>query len=192
MILRNAMLRALLFLPIAMLTFAEENGGGGERGPYDTLGPWKIANTLIFVALFGYFIYKKAPAFFNARSADIQKAIREATGLKMDADLRYSEMDRKMATLSDEVRKIREQSVIEMEQEHRRREKETEEAIRRIQANADAQVQAFRQAATRRLRDQTADLALDLAAKRLAERAHDPLPEDSLHEFIHLVERGKN
>lgn len=188
---RFVLVRALLFLPMAHAAFAQETGGG-ERGPYDTLGPWKIANTLIFVALLGYFLYKKAPAFFQARSADIQKAIRDATGLKMEADLRYSEMDRKMATLSEEVKKMREQAALEMQQEHRRRERETEEAVRRIQGNAEAQIQGFRQAAVRQLEAQAADIALELAAGRLADRAKAPLPEDALNEFIHLVERGKN
>lgn len=188
---RTILLRLVLLVVAASTAFAQENGGG-ERGPYDTLGPWKIANTLIFAALLGYFLYKKAPAFFNSRSADIQKAIREATGLKMDADLRYSEMDRKMATLGDEVRKMREQSAAEMEREHRRREHETEEGVRRIQANAEAQIQAFRQAATRSLQEYAAESALNLAATRLEERANRPLPEDALNEFIHLVERGKN
>ena len=51
----------------------------------------------------GYFDRQIRAQFFNARSADIQKAIQEATGLKMNADLRYSEIDRKMANLSSEV-----------------------------------------------------------------------------------------
>lgn len=188
---RRVLLSSLILLSAAGAALAAQETGG-ERGPYDTLGPWKIVNTLIFAALVGYFIYKKAPAFFSARSADIQKAIREATGLKMTADLRYSEIDRKMATLAEEVKKMRNQSDAEMALEHQRRQEETAEGVRRIQANADAQIQAFRQAGTRGLRSYATDAALDQAAKRIQERAGPDLSEDSVHEFTKLVERGRN
>jgi len=71
---------------------------------------WHLINTALFAIGLGWAIWKMAPSFFNARSADIQRAITEATGLKMQADLRYSEIDRKMATLPDEVKRMKEQS----------------------------------------------------------------------------------
>ena len=180
---------ALVFVLSASALFAQE--GGGERtGPYDTLGPWKIANTLIFVAILGYFLYKKAPVFFNARSADIQKAIRDATGLKMEADLRYSEMDRKMATLAEEVKKLRDQATAEMEREHERRRQETAEGIRRIQTNVESQIQAFRQSGEAALRSQAANAALELAAQRIQAQAGRALSQESLGEFLHLVRKG--
>lgn len=189
---QRAAVSVLVTLATGGVLFAQENATGGEHGPFDTLGPWKIANTLIFAALVGYFIYKKAPAFFNARSSDILKAIQDATGLKMDADLRYSAVDRQMATLPAEMKKLRDQSAVEMGREHLRRRQETEEAIRRIEANADAQIQAFLQGGIRALRTHATDAALDLAAQRLRERAGESLSEYSLHEFTHLVEKGQN
>ncbi len=99
---------------------------------------WHVINTAIFAAGLGFAIWKLAPAFFNARSADIQKAIREATGLKMQADLRYSEMDRKMATLAEEVKRMREQSRIEMEREHGRRQGETADELEHINKSGAA------------------------------------------------------
>ncbi len=183
---------ALVLLSGPAASWAQESGQSGEGGPFDTLGPWKITNTLIAAAVLGYFLYKKAPEFFNTRSADIQKAIRDATGLKMEADLRYSDIDRKMATISDEVKRLRNQAALEMERERQRRQQETEEAIRRIQANANAQIEAFRQAGTRSVRAYAADAALDLAARRIREQAISAVSEDSLHEFTQLVDRGKN
>ena len=81
---------------------------------------WKIVNFAIFAAALGFALVKYAPGFFNARSADIEKAIKDATGLKMDADFRYSEVDRKMANLAGEVDKLRAQSKAEMDREHQR------------------------------------------------------------------------
>ena len=151
---------------------------------------WHLINTAIFAAGLGFAIWKLAPAFFNARSADIQKAIREATGLKMQADLRYSEIDRKMATLGEEVRKMREQARIEMEREHERRRQETADELEHINRSIAAEVQALRSEATNQIRQRTAQLALRLAERRLRDTAA-PSNDQLFQDFIHLVERGK-
>ena len=92
----------------------------------DAVTRWKIANTLIFAIGLGYLIAKYAPAFFNARSGEIQKAIQDATGLKIEAEFRSSEIDRKMAGLAEEVKKLRQQYADELEREHERFRHETE------------------------------------------------------------------
>jgi F-type H+-transporting ATPase subunit b len=150
---------------------------------------WHVVNSAIFAAGLGFAIWKLAPAFFNARSADIQKAVREATGLKMQADLRYSEMDRKMATLGEEVKRMREQARIEMEREHERRRQETTDELEHINKSVEAEVQALRSEAAFHIRQRTAQMALGLAERRLRDAA--PSSDQLFQDFIHLVERGK-
>ncbi len=147
----------------------------------------------MFAIGLGWAIWKIAPGFFNARSADIQRAIKEATGLKMQADLRYSEIDRKMATLPDEVKRMKEQSAAEMEREHRRRQEETARETCGASKNmSTAEIEALRQEAIRGARQRTARSALQLAEERLAARVSGSSNDDLLQDFIHLVERGKN
>jgi F-type H+-transporting ATPase subunit b len=153
---------------------------------------WHLINTALFAALLGWGIWKTAPRFFNARSADIQRAITEATGLKMQADLRYSEIDRKMATLPEEVKRMKEQSATAMEREHRRRQEDTAREVRRIGEASAAEVEALRQEAIRTARQQTARSALQLAEERLAARVAGSSSDELIQDFIHLVERGKN
>ena len=105
---------------------------------------WKLINTGLFAIAFGYLLWKSAPRFFNARSADIQRAIKDATGLKMNADLRYSEADRKMATLPDEVKRLRAQAAAEMEREHARIQHDTEQEIQHIRRNIQFESDALR------------------------------------------------
>ncbi len=111
-------------LPIVILLLAgaphalAQETAAQETAALDVVTRWKIINTALFVIGLGWFLWKYGPAFFNARSADIQKAIKDATGLKLEADFRYSEIDRKMATLADEVRRMREQASRELEREH--------------------------------------------------------------------------
>ena len=156
------------------------------------VGKWKIINTLLFAAGLGYLIYRSAPGFFNARSADIQKAIQDATGLKMDADFRSSEIDRKMASLSEEVTKLREQSAADIEREHQRLREETQEGLQHIENNVNAEIEAFRQRGVQRVRQRTAQAAFELAAQRLREQAGTGEAEESVQDFIHVVEQGRS
>jgi F-type H+-transporting ATPase subunit b len=153
---------------------------------------WKIVNFAIFAGLLGFAIVKTAPAFFNARSADIQKAIKDATGLKLDADLRYSEVDRKMANLAGEVDKIRAEAKVEMQREHDRMIKESEQELERIHKNLAAEIEALRAEGTLQVRRHTTHLALDLAERRLRDRFSAANSEDVVQDFIKLVDRSKN
>jgi F-type H+-transporting ATPase subunit b len=195
-ILRATLFAGLLFAAADQPLHAQTRG---EKGPIADSNPnenpdtkWHLLNTAIFAIGIGWAIWKMAPAFFNARSADIQRAIKEATGLKMQADLRYSEIDRKMATLPEEVKRMREQSAAEMEREHRRRQEETAREIKRIENASTAEVEALRQEAIQAARQRTARSALQLAEARLAARVSGSSNDDLLRDFIHLVERGKN
>ncbi len=182
---------ALLLLAIAVPAFAQETAAQ-ETAALDVVTRWKIINALIFVAGLGWAIWKYAPAFFNARSAEIQKAIQDATGLKIQADFRYSEIDRKMAGLADEIRRLRHQAGIELERDHARFRQETAIEIQHIQHNLIAEIEAFRQEGIRKLREHTAQVALGLAEWQFKERFQAGEPEDMFGEFIHLVESGKN
>lgn len=163
-----------------------------ETAALDAVTKWKLINTAIFAIGFGYLLWKYAPAFFNARSADIQKAIKDATGLKVEAEFRYSEIDRKMATLAQEVKKMRDQSAGEMERQHERFRHETQSEIAHIQHNVAAEIEAFRQQGMSEIRLRTAHLAMERAETRLRERSASDESDDSVQDFVHLVERGRN
>ncbi len=163
-----------------------------ETALLDAVTRWKIINTAIFIAGLAYVLWKYAPAFFNARSADIQKAIKDATGLKIEAEFRYSEIDRKMATLAEEVKKMRAQAAVELERDHENFRHEAQVEIAHIQHNVAAEIEAFRQEGMIQVRRHTAQLAMQRAERRLQERLASGERDDSVQDFIHLVERGKN
>jgi F-type H+-transporting ATPase subunit b len=182
---------ATILLGFALQVSAQESQAQ-ETAQLDAVTKWKIINTAIFAALVGWFLWKYAPRFFNARSADIQKAIKDATGLKLEADYRYSEVDRKMASLAEEVKKMREQAKIEWDREHERLRKEADGDIAHIRQNVTNEIEAFRLEGAQRLRQHTAQLALQLAERRLYERFQQPGSGNLIDNFIHLVERGTN
>lgn len=185
--------RLLLLFALAgfSLLYAQTPASGEPKGEEDNT-IWKIANFAIFAGGIGYLVMKSAPQFFNARSADIQKAIQEATGLKMNADLRYSEIDRKMANLSGEVAKLRAEAQAEMEREHSRMIAQTQEEIAYIQRSTAGEIEALRGEGAAKLRVHATQEALALAEARLRARFASADQKDLVADFLHLVERGKN
>jgi F-type H+-transporting ATPase subunit b len=185
---RLALLFALTFLT-ASLALAQETPQ--ETVILDAITRWKIINFALFLIGLGYLIAKFAPRFFNARSADIQKAIQDATGLRIEAEFRYSEIDRKMATLPEEIKKIREQAAAEMARAHERFRHETELEIAHIRRNAENEIEALRKEGADRVRRQIAQWALANAEGRLQARFAGQ-DRASLDDFVHLVQRGRN
>lgn len=151
------------------------------------LQKWKLINTAIFAVLLGYGIYKLAPKFFQARSLDIQKAIKDATGLKIEADFRYSQIDKKMANLSAEVARLKAEGTAEIEREHERLKDETAEEIAHIKRNTDYEIESLRAEGAQQVKRQTAQLALKLAERRLQTHFARSDDQNNIGEFISLV-----
>jgi len=158
----------------------------------DRVGKYKIINFGIFAILLGYAIARYSPSFFNARSADIRKAIEDATGLKLEADYRYSEIDRKMATLAEEVRRLREEAQRELDRDHARFRQEAQEEVDHIHRNVLNEIDALRQQGANQVRRHAAQLALSVAERRLWDAFPGGEPEEFIQDFVHLVERGNN
>jgi F-type H+-transporting ATPase subunit b len=185
--------RLLYLLLLAGLTvLGAEKSASAENASEASNTGWKIANFAIFAGGIGYFIFKFAPGFFHARSADIQKAIKDATGLKMEADLRYSETDRKMANLAEEVGRLRAESQAEMEREYARLRAHTAEEIAYIQRNVGVEIEAQQAEGAAKLRGYATEQALAEAESRLRERLGSTDQKDFVGDFLRLVERGKN
>jgi F0F1-type ATP synthase membrane subunit b/b' len=167
-----------------------------QESPYeageDDVTKWKLINTGIFVLVLGYGIIKLAPRFFNARSLEIQKAIKDATGLKIEADFRYSEIDKKMANLGAEVYKLKLQNKAEMEREHQRLLKETADGVEQINQHIAAELEAMQKDGIRQVKLHTANLAIGLAERRLQTYFAEGKIIDNIHDFVNLVEQVKN
>lgn len=161
-----------------------------QKEPENTLAPWRVANTFIYAVLLFYFIRKYGPAFFQARTADIQKAIKAATGLKLEADFRYSEADRKMATLSQEIQRIREEYSRELDREHQRMRRDTEHEIERLHQNVQNEISAFQKDGMRQVRRRIAQAAIERAEQKLRSGAGPAEPPSLMRDFVQAVEGG--
>ncbi|HEY3458553.1 MAG TPA: ATP synthase F0 subunit B [Bryobacteraceae bacterium] len=153
---------------------------------------WSLINFAMFVGLLGWGLAKFAPSFFNARSADIQKAIKDATGLKIEADFRYSEIDRQMANLPAEVERLKAEARSNMQRVHEHLLQETQEEEQHIRSHTAAEIEALRGEGIEQVRRMASQRAFGLAEKRLMERFAASDSGDMLRDFAALVERGKN
>jgi F0F1-type ATP synthase membrane subunit b/b' len=197
-VLRRIVLFAVLLTPLA--AYAQESAAESpEKEAQDNSETgvgrdiiFKWINFGIFAGGLGYFIVKKGPAFFNARTADIQKAIKDATGLKLEADFRSSEIDRKMATLGEAVKKLRDESKAEMEREHERILRETEAGLQRLQQHFTLEVASLEQTARAELRRHTSELAVSMAASRLRDQLTGDDQSRLIGLFADAVQRGNN
>lgn len=149
---------------------------------------WKIINSSIFFLLVGFAVLKFGPKFFQARSLDIQKAIRDATGLKIEADFRYSEIDKRMANLPAEVERMKAEAAAEMEREHQRMLRETAEEIEHIEQNTVIEIDFLRSEGAVQVKQHTAQLALALAERRLQSYYAQDDDKNNVREFAALVE----
>ena len=177
-----------IVLCAAPLAFGQETPE--QTAVLDAVTRWKVINTILFVIGFGWLIARYAPRFFNARSLAIQKAIKDATGLKIDADFRYSEIDKKMATLPEATKKLRENAAEAMRRQEDTFRRQTEAELAHIQHNVAAEIDAFRSEGIRTIRKQTSDRALSIAERRLRDRFAAGEPPELVGDFVHLVQRG--
>lgn len=179
-------LRIVVFVAavvIPLYSQQRESGAQKEEAETEKLSGRKWINFALLVAALGYLIAKKAPAFFNARTEEIQKAIKDATGLKIDADFRASEADRRMATLAQEIQKLREAAKADMERESRRIDAETLAALHRIQQHTTQEIESLRYQATLLVREHAVWLATDLAISRLRDRPEQIKQNELVHVF---------
>jgi len=163
---------ASLCFPVA--AFSEEGPLKGDSSSSSESGGGNLGlewfNFAVLAIGLGYLAAKHGPAFFNARTEAIQKAIQDATGLKLDADFRASEIDRKMATLGAAISKLRVEGEAEMQAEQQRLAKETGQSLAQIQRHETQEIASLEHNARLELNRHTAELAVSIAASRLRER----------------------
>jgi F0F1-type ATP synthase membrane subunit b/b' len=178
---RRSLLLGIFAIVLAIPAFAQEPTDDRVAAGQPESGSalvWKWINFGVLLGGLGYLAAKNAPAFFSARTADIQKAIKDATGLKIEAEFRASEIDRKMATLEAEIRRMRDGSRTEMSQESARIDHDTSVALDKIREHTVREIEALQHQARNTLREHVAQLAVTLAGERMRERM---TPDDRAH-----------
>jgi F-type H+-transporting ATPase subunit b len=170
------------------LALAAGGGGEGDHGSEMKTFGWQAVNLVILVGVLVYVGRKPIVAFFSERREQIQGDLAAAAQLLTDAEARNSELQRRLVDLESEVEEIREIARRRAEEESERILAEARKAAERIRSDATAAVDQELRRAQQELRDEAANLALDLAGDLLRDQISDTDRDRLIDEFIVRVE----
>ncbi|MCP4038032.1 MAG: F0F1 ATP synthase subunit B [bacterium] len=175
---------AFALLVIALPAFAASGGSG----PSTKELVWQLVNLILLLAIVFAAARKPIAAYFAERRKQIKGDIDTADQLLADSRRQFAEWQGKLAELEGEVQTIREET-------RRRAEDERDEIVaaahdnaERIKADAVTAIDQELRRAHAELRDEAANLAVDLAAGILDENVDDRDRDRLLDEFITHVE----
>lgn len=179
-----ALVTAGLFLLPALALASEEAGGN----------PWydlvmKFVNFGILAGILFYFLRKPVSQALSDRSADIRRELEEARQAKEDAEARYQEYKEKVANLEQEILRIRADFKEEGEKQRQRVLDEATAAVESIRKQAEATGDNEVKRAQQQLRDEVAELAVELAEKLIAKAYTPEDQKKALAQTIDRVER---
>ena len=164
----------VLLMGLVSVSLAQEHKETGEgkheEAAEKDMTAWKWGNFAILAIGIGFLLVKQAGPYFSARSAEIRKGIAEADQLRADAEARAAAMDARLANLGVEVEAMRTSARDEAAQEGQRIRQETEREMAKIQAHADTEIASAVKAAQIDLKAYSAQLAINLARKKVLER----------------------
>ncbi|MEN6535767.1 MAG: hypothetical protein ABFD89_19040 [Bryobacteraceae bacterium] len=177
---KSAIAAAICYLllsaaPVVYAQHSAEAQGSGEAASHEKGSShknepgivWKWANFAILVGALGYLVAKKAPAFFQSRTEEIQRGIREAKAAREQAEAQAADFQRRLDNLPAEIEQLKRSAQEELAAEEARLRTETEQAARKIQERSELELAAAVKAARLELKAQSAELAIELARKKI-------------------------
>lgn len=152
------------------------HGGGHAEGPSVW---WKWLNFSILAGGLGYLVVTKGGPFFRSRALDIRKGIDDALEQSKQAEARAAGIDRRMANLAADIEALRTESRQELAAEAGRQRAETAAQLAKIQAHAEQEIASAAKSARQELRTLSAQLAIQLAERKVKDRM-TPYADDAL------------
>jgi len=149
---------------------------------------WQGVNLALVLGIIVYFGRGPISDYFASRRDGIKTELSEAAGLLKQAEQRNAELQRRLVDLSSEVEDIRENAGRRAEEEAERILAEASAAAERIRNDAKAAVDQELRRAKDALHDEAANLALEIAARKLTENVGDGDRDRLMDEFITRVE----
>jgi F-type H+-transporting ATPase subunit b len=158
--------------------------GLGPQGAY--MLSWTI-NLIIVIAFFYYLLRTPLPKMLRDRTVAIQKGIREAQAASAEASRRLADIEARLGRLDKDIAEIRAAAEREAEVEEERIRLAAEEDKRKVVESAETEIEAIARNARRELKAYAADLAVDLAARKI--HVDDSSDKALVHEFVDQLGR---
>lgn len=141
-----------------------------------------VLNFLIIAFLIYWFSKSSVPAMFRNRSASIKMGIEEARRASAEANARLQGIEQRLARLDVEVDAVRAAAETDFREEEQRIRQAAEDDARRIVELAEQEIAAATKTARRELTAYAADLAVDLAEKKI--KVDDPTDQALVRRFV--------
>jgi F-type H+-transporting ATPase subunit b len=141
-----------------------------------------VVNFIIVAIILWFLLKKTLPVAFRNRSQSIQKRIEEARNASEDARKRLAEVEGRLARLDSEISEMRLHAEDAAKAEGKRILAEAEEDRRRIVAATEQEIAAAANNARRELRAYAAELAVNLAEKKI--RVDHATDQTLMREFV--------
>lgn len=182
--------RQFSVLGLVLLAGAAQASGGDAESDTDVLKEtiYQGLNLALLLGVLFYFGRRPIAEFFSNRRGEIQSELDESADLLRKAEQRNSELQRRLVELGSEVDGIKEEAGRRAEEEAERILTDARVTAERIRRDAQAAVAQELRRAQGVLREEAADLALEIAARKLDEQVSDADRDRLVDEFILRVE----
>jgi F-type H+-transporting ATPase subunit b len=170
----------LFILSLAVVSAHAEEGGAQE--PANDLFKW--INFAVLAALIIWLALKNGPAFFKRRADVISSAIEKSTQAKNLAEQQLREAETRLHNLEQEIADLRTTAQRESVAEGERIRTLTRADAQKIDAAANAEVDATERAARLELKALAANLAVDGAESMLANQLTPSAQESLIKNFV--------
>ena len=161
---------ALTMIPAARAQHGEGEAAPAGHAEHAEHGPsriWIWANFFLLAGGLGYLAVKQGGPFFKQRGEEIRKGIEDAARIKADAEARAAAIETRMANLGADIEELRYRGTHEIAAESERISRETEQSLAKIKVQAGQEIEAAAKSARQELKVYAADLALELAEKKI-------------------------
>lgn len=175
-------------LLLALLPIAARAGEDSHSASAGTLF-WHAFNLLVLIAVLVYFARAPIAGFLAARRSQIEEGIESAGRELAEAERRLAACEQRAASLESELDEIRRVVRQQAEGERDRLLAEAHATAERIQRDAVAAAEQEVRHARERLRTETVDIALKIAADTLRGQVTDADRARLVDDFVQRVEQ---
>lgn len=187
------MIRTIFLLAgaAALALASPEAGGHGEAHGGDPYIWYKWFNFAILAGGLGYLVAKLGVPALRGQQKSILKRLDEAQKKAAETERRTKQVEEKVAGLEHEIAELRRRAAEEMALEARQMEEETRCLLEKVDQQAQLEIASAVDHARKELRAMAADLAVQLAAERLAAEVAQGAQERIVERFIRSLGDGQ-
>ncbi|MDA8171330.1 MAG: F0F1 ATP synthase subunit B [Nitrospiraceae bacterium] len=172
------------FVPVQAALAAGSPEAGGQWKEW----LWKIINFVILVGVLAYFAKKPLADYLKARTAAIAKGIEDARVAREAAEKALKEVEERLRLKDKELEEILRTATKSGEAEREALIKESERMSQKIAEHADAYVSFELNKAKDAIRKEAAELAVELAAKKLPRKVTPEVQKKLIEDAISQLE----